>query len=354
MRAVGAVTLAPMTPRTNHRVVLASRPTGRVTADCFAIDSEPVPELADGEALVQVHWVGIDPTIRGWISDQGSYMAPVGIGEVVRSSGVGVVVETRNPEKYPLGQAFTALTGWQEYRVFAPDEFPPVTPVPDGVRLVDAMNTLGQIGMTARIGVVDVARPESGETFLVSAAASGVGSLAGQIAKMRGARVIGIAGSPEKCAWVVDELGFDACIDYKRESVDARLKELAPKGVDVFFDNVGGELLDLVLRRIAMRGRIVLCGDLSTYDTDVPAPPLRNLRYLMGRRARMEGFNSLDHWDRLGEAHGDLVEWIASGRLIRRDHPVDGLASAPEALVRLFAGDHLGKLVVRVAPDATF
>ncbi len=347
-------TLPPMVARMNRQVVLAERPQGRVTADCFSMVEVPVPELAPGEALLQVHWVGIDPSIRGWISERGSYMAPVGIGEVVRASGVGVIVETTDPDRYPVGTAYTALTGWQEYRVFAPDEFPPVTAVPPGVRLLDAMNTLGQLGLTAHLGVLEVAKPQPGETVVVSAAASGVGSLAGQIAKLQGATVIGIAGSPEKCAWVCDDLGFDACIDYKRENVDARLKELAPKGIDVYFDNVGGELLDTVLRRIATRGRVVLCGDLATYDTDEPAPPLHNVKYLMGRRARMEGFNTLDHWSRLGEAHADLVQWIADGRLIRREHAIAGLEHAPEALVRLFDGDHLGKLVVQVAPDATF
>jgi NADPH-dependent curcumin reductase CurA len=201
------------------------------------------------------------------------------------------------------------------------------------------------------VGVLEVAKPQPGETFLVSAAASSVGSIAGQIAKMQGARVLGTAGSAAKCAWVVDELGFDACIDYKTEDVAGRLKELAPQGVDVFFDNVGGELLDTVLRRLALRARVVLCGDVSTYNTDTPAPPLRNVRYLMGKRARMEGFNTLDHWDHYYEAAAQLAEWHASGQVKFREHVLDGLDRAPEALLRLFAGDHLGKLVVRVADD---
>jgi NADPH-dependent curcumin reductase len=170
---------------------------------------------------------------------------------------------------------------------------------------------------------------------------------------MQGARVIGIAGSAAKCAWVVDELGFDACIDYKTEDVAARLKELAPTGVDVFFDNVGGALLDTVLRRIALRARVVLCGDISTYDTESPAPPLQNLRYLMGRRARMEGFNTLDHWDKYEEATAQLATWLADGKLVARVDILDGLDRAPEALTRLFSGDHLGKLVVRVTPEST-
>jgi NADPH-dependent curcumin reductase CurA len=165
---------------------------------------------------------------------------------------------------------------------------------------------------------------------------------------MQGATVIGIAGSPEKCAWVTDDLGFDACIDYKREDVAARLKELAPKGVDVFFDNVGGELLDTVLRRLALRARVVLCGDISTYNLDGPAPALHNIRYLMGKRARMEGFNTLDHWDHYGEAAAQLAVWLAAGRIKHRVHELDGIDRAPEALVRMFSGEHLGKLVVRL------
>lgn len=338
-----------MTPRVNRQVVLAERPVGAVTESCFRMAEQPVPTLGEGEALLEIRYLGIDPTIRGWLDERGNYMTGVAIGEPVRSNGVGVVVETNNPEEYPLGRAFMALTGWQEYCVLQSNPFPPVTMVPEAVDLLDVLGVLGHIGITAYVGVLEVARPQPGEVFCVSAAASSVGSIAGQIARLQGARVIGIAGSPEKCAWVTGELGFDACIDYKREDVAARLKELAPKGVDVFFDNVGGELLDTVLRRIAMRGRVVLCGDISTYDTDQPPPPLRNARYLMGKRARMEGFNTLDHWDVYQEAATRLAGWVAAGDIVARTHVLDGLDRAPEALVRLFTGDHLGKLAVKVS-----
>jgi NADPH-dependent curcumin reductase CurA len=348
------MTVSGGTPQLNCTVVLRARPQGQVTSDCFELVDGMNAPLPPGHARLAVQWAGVDPTIRTWITERGSYMPPVAIGEVVRASGSGIVVETDDPERYPLGARYTAMTGWQQYHVVGPDDVLPITPIADGVRIVDAMNTLGQIGMTAYLGVVDVAKPQSGETFLVSAAASGVGSLAGQIARLQGAHVIGIAGGKRKCAWVVEELGFAACIDYKSDDVSAGLKELAPRGVDVFFDNVGGALLDTVLRRIATRGRIVLCGDLSTYDTDAPAPPLLNVRYLMGRRARMEGFNTLDHWARLGEALECLTNWLDDGSIVRLDEPVEGLAAAPDALVRLFAGDHLGKLVVRVDPTAEF
>src|SRR4029077_10495454 len=200
----------------------------------------------------------------GWLDERGNYMPGVAIGEVVRSNGVGVVGETNNPDEYPLGLVLMALTGWHESCVVESTPFPPITMLPEGVALTDVLGVLGHIGVTAYVGVLEVARPEAGQSFLVSAAASGVGSIAGQIAKLQGARVIGIAGSPAKCTWVVDDLGFDACIDYKTEDVAARLKELVPKGVDMFFDNVGGTLLDTVLQRIALHARVVLCGDIST------------------------------------------------------------------------------------------
>ena len=334
--------------RVNRQVVLAKRPVGMVTESCFETVDVDVPALGEGEALLEVRYLGIDPTIRGWIDERGNYMAGVAIGEAVRSNGVGVVVETNNPEEYPMGRAFMHLTGWQQYCVVQSNPFPPITMVPEDVDLIDVLGVLGHVGVTAYIGVLEVAQPKAGETFCVSAAASSVGSIAGQIARMQGARVIGIAGSPEKCAWVTGELGFDECIDYKREDVAARLKELAPKGVDVFFDNVGGELLDTVLRRIAMQARIVLCGDISTYNLEGPPAPLHNIRYLMGKRARMEGFNTLDYWDHYQEAAGQLAGWLAEGKITARVHELEGIERAPEALVRLFTGDHLGKLVVKL------
>lgn len=336
-------------PTVNRQIVLRERPRGAVSEDCFEMVEAPVPALGPGEALSAVRYLGIDPSIRGWLDERGNYMAGIGIGEVVRSNGLAVVIETNDPDKYPLGRAFMALTGWQEYRVLAPQEPFPVTLIGEDVELLDALNVLGHVGLTAYLGVTEVARPEPGETFVVSAAASGVGAVAGQVAKLRGAHVIGIAGGPQKCAWIVDELGFDAAIDYKAEDVAARLKDLAPRGVDVYFDNVGGELLDTLLRRLAQHGRVVMCGDISTYQLLGSPPPLHNLRYVMGKRARLEGFNTLDHWGAYEAGSAQLAAWLAEGKIKHREHVLQGLDRAPEALVRLFAGDHVGKLVVQVA-----
>jgi NADPH-dependent curcumin reductase CurA len=332
----------------NRQVVLRKRPEGPVTEDCFAIVDAEVPELGPGEALLEVRYVGIDPTIRGWLDERGNYLPGVALGEVVRSNGVGVVVATNDEAKYPLGRAIMAMVGWQQYRVLAADELLPITILDEGIEPIDTLNVMGHVGLTAYLGVTEVAQPAAGETFLVSAAAGGVGSLAGQIAKLCGARVIGIAGGPAKCAWLVDELGFDACIDYKSEDVAARLKELAPGGVDVFFDNVGGALLDTVLRRLALHARVVLCGDVSTYDTGEPPPPLHNLKYVMGKRAQLIGFNTLDHWDAYAAGAAQLAQWVADGSIKHREEVLTGIDRAPEALVRLFAGDHLGKLAIDV------
>jgi NADPH-dependent curcumin reductase CurA len=322
-----------------------------VEADCFEPRSSELPEPENGQALVRVLYVAIDPGIRSWIDKRGAgYLPAVSIGETVRAAGIGQVIATRS-ETLPMGALVTALTGWQDYAIVGSDlaDLPRLgSALPDGVDPVAAVSVFGQAANTAYAGIERVAQPQPGETMLVSAAASAVGSLAGQIAKIRGARVIGTAGSAEKCRWVVDDLGFDACIDYKREDVAARVKELCPKGVDIFFDNVGGELLDTMLRRMAHQGRVILCGSLSTDNGSEPYR-LRHYDRLMSRRATMSGFNVLDHWDLFPESLKQVTEWVESGRIQYRTHVLDGLESCPDALLRLYSGDHLGKLVVKVA-----
>ena len=337
----------------NRQIILAKRPNGMVTEDCFASYMAEIPEPGPGQALIRVLCLAIDPAIRGWIKPRGSgYLPAVELGDPVRSNGVGVVVKTR-AEKLPVGSLVTALTGWQEYALAGSDmsDLPRfASPLAEGIDPVDGVTVFGQISATAYAGLTRIAPPEEGQTFLVSAAASGVGSIAGQMAKLMGARVIGLAGTPEKCRWVTEDLGFDACINYKTEDVADRLKELCPGGVDIFFDNVGGELLDTVLRRIALRGKVVLCGALSTDNLSEPYR-LRHYERLMSRRAQMIGLNVLDHWDLFPEASKQVGEWLASGQLKHRTHVLSGLERAPEGLCRLYHGEHIGKLVVRVSDD---
>ena len=335
----------------NRQVVLVRRPHGMVAEDCFQLAEGPIPEPADGQALIRVLYLAIDPAIRSWIDEKGSgYLPAVELGDPVRASGVGVVVASRS-DKHPVGALVTALVGWQEYALVGSDfsDLPRLgSALPEGVDPVAAVSIFGQTATTAYAGVERVAQPAEGETFLVSAAASSVGSLVGQIARLRGARVVGLAGSEAKCRWVCDDLGFDACIDYKREDIYVRLKELCPKGVNIFFDNVGGELLDTVLKRMAHKGRVILCGSLSTDNGSEPYR-LQNYDRLMSRRASMTGFNVLDHWDLFPEAAKQVGEWVESGRVKYRTQELQGLDSCPDALLRLYSGDHLGKLVVQIA-----
>jgi NADPH-dependent curcumin reductase CurA len=324
-----------------------------VEAACFEQAEAPMPEPANGQALVRVLYVAIDPGIRSWIDARGAgYLPAVAIGEPVRAAGIGVVIASRS-ETHPMGALVTALTGWQEYALVGSDmsDLPRLgSTLPEGVDPVAAVSVFGQSAITAYAGIERLAQPIEGETLLVSAAASAVGSLVGQFARLRGARVIGTAGSAEKCRWVVDDLGFDACIDYKREDVPARVKELCPKGIDIFFDNVGGELLDNMLRRMAHGGRVILCGTLSTDNGSEPYR-LRHYDRLMSRRASMTGFNVMDHWDLFPEALKQVTEWVGSGRIQYRTDVLEGLDACPEALLRLYSGDHLGKLVVKIAKD---
>lgn len=340
-----------MQPEINRQIILVKRPKGMVDLDCFAQTEGEVPTPLDGQALVQVLYIAIDPAIRNWIDARGAgYLPAVELGDPVRAAGLGQVVATRS-DKHPMGALVSALTGWQEYAIVGSDmsDLPRLgSTLPEGVDPIQAISIFGQSATTAYAGVERAAQPVEGETMVVSAAASSVGSLVGQIARQRGARVIGIAGSDAKCRWVTEDLGFDACINYKTEDVADRLKALCPKGADIFFDNVGGELLDTVLRRIAFQGRVILCGSLAT-DNAVEPYGLRHYDRLMSRRATMSGFNVMDHWDLYPEALKQVGEWVSTGQVQFRTHILEGLESCPDGLRRLFRGDHLGKIVVRVS-----
>ena len=329
----------------NRRIVLAQRPSGLVTDSTTRLESEPVPDLKNGEALIRVRHLSIDPTIRTWMDDVPSYLPPIRIGEVIRSGGVGEIVESRS-DAYRAGQLVFGMTGWQDYVVIDEGERA-MQVLPDGVPPGIAIGILGVTGMTAYFGMTDVGQIKEGDVVVVSGAAGATGSAAGQIAKIRGAKkVVGIAGGAEKCAHIVDVLGFDEAIDYKSENVAARLRQACPDGIDLYFDNVGGSILNDCLANIAMRGRVVLCGAISTYNSDGPPPGPSNYLNLLVRRGRMEGFIILDYLDRFPAAQTEMAGWIAEGKIKSSEHVVEGLEKAPEALNLLFSGGNTGKVIV--------
>lgn len=309
------------------------------------MEPEPAPEPAEGEALVKVRYLSIDPTIRTWMDDVPSYLPPIQIGEVIRSGGVGEVIESRT-DAYQPGQLLFGMTGWQDY-VIADGGEQAMTVLPDGVPPGIAIGILGVTGMTAYFGITDVGRIKEGDVVVVSGAAGATGSAAGQIAKIKGAKkVVGIAGGPEKCAHTVDDLGFDEAIDYKSENVAARLHDACPDGIDLYFDNVGGSILNDCLANLALRGRVVLCGAISTYNDDGPPVGPSNYLTLLVRRGRMEGFIILDYLDRFPAAQLEMAGWIAEGKIKSSEHVVQGLEKAPDALNLLFNGGNTGKVIV--------
>jgi hypothetical protein len=332
-------------PTVNRQVRLARRPQGPVRPDCFELAEAPVDPLGDGEALLRIDYLSIDPTIRGWM-ERDTYLPAIPLGAPVRSGGIGTVIASRN-ERYPVGATVFGMPGWQEYTVLGPDTEAMV--LPDGIDPLDALSVYGVTGMTAYFGLLDIGRPQDGDTVLVSGAAGATGSIVGQIAKLLDCRVVGIAGGPDKCRSLVDELGFDAAIDYRNDDVSARIGELCPDGVDIFFDNVGGDILEAALDHLALGARVVLCGAISTYNDVEPRPGPRNLMSLVVQRSRMEGFLLLDYADRFAEAALQLAVWVGEGKIRHRVDVVDGLAHAPDALDRLFNGANTGKVVVRVA-----
>ncbi|HEX2576355.1 MAG TPA: NADP-dependent oxidoreductase, partial [Aquihabitans sp.] len=305
----------------NRQILLTRRPQGLLEPGDTEVVTRPAPELADGEALVRNTYLGIDAAVRTWLNDQPGYLPPVGIGEVIRAAGVGEVIATRC-DAYAVGDVVTTLSGFQELVVVRDDLF--TTVIPGVVDQLAMLSVYGSTGATAYFGMTDIGRPQPGETAVVSAAAGATGSLAGQIAKLKGARVVGIAGGPEKCRVVVEEFGFDACIDHHAGDLPAQLKEHCPKRVDVYFDNVGGPILDAVLGRLAPKARVALCGVISSYLTgEHPGPA--NYVNLLAKSALMQGFNTLDQWGRFEEAFTALRGWEAEGKLVHREHVFEGV-----------------------------
>ncbi|HSN03294.1 MAG TPA: NADP-dependent oxidoreductase [Acidimicrobiales bacterium] len=330
----------------NRQIVLRERPSGPVDAGTTALVETPVPTCGPGQALVRVGTLSIDPTIRTWMDDAPGYLPPIAIGEVVRSSGAGVVVESQS-EHYQVGDVVFGMTGWQEWAIADASNHFTVLPRGLGLDLATVLNVLGVTGITAYFGLVDVGRVKAGDVVVVSGAAGATGSTVGQIARARGAaKVVGIAGGPQKCAEVVEFYGFDDCLDYREGHLARRLHEACPAGVDLYFDNVGGKVLDAVLANIAMHARVVLCGAISQYNG--AGAGLANTSRLISRRGSMEGFIILDYAPRFAEAQGELASMLARGELAHREHLVQGLEHAPDALNLLFSGGNHGKTLVVV------
>src|SRR3954470_6706562 len=317
----------------NRQWLLARRPQGLPGAQDYQWVETEAPTPGEGEVLVRNLWLSCDPTQRGWMAGD-TYLPAVKIGEVVRSFAAGEVIESRHP-KFKAGQLVQGLFGWQDYACARPGTVSAPSPVVPGVPIETAMSALGVTGITAYFGLLEIGRPKAGETVVVSGAAGATGSIVGQIAKIQGCRAIGIAGGAEKCRWLVDEYGFDAAIDYKGEDVRKRLKELCPNGVDVFFDNVGGDILDAALARLAMRGRVVLCGAIARYNDTAQAPGPKNYVNLLSQRGRMEGFIVLDYFPRAAEATAAISRWMKEGRFKDRVDVQEGLENAPATLARL-------------------
>ena len=331
----------------NRKITLSRRPTGMVDASTTSLVDSPTPHCGPGEALIKVGLLSIDPTIRTWMNDAPGYLPPIDIGDVIRSGGSGVVVESRS-EHYRVGDVVNGMTGWQEWAVASDANRFAVLPQGLGLDLAAVMNVLGATGLTAYFGLLDVGAFKAGDVVVVSGAAGATGSVVGQIARARGAgKVVGIAGGPEKCAEVVEHYGFDACLDYREPGLSRRIHEACPKGIDVYFDNVGGAVLDAALANIAMHARIVMCGAISQYNA-TDREGVANTSMLIMRRGQMKGFIVFDFAQRYAEAHVELAAMALDGRIVHQEHLVPGLENAPAALNLLFTGGNHGKTLVVV------
>ena len=338
----------------NHQVRLAKRPEGSPKREDWSFTTEAVAEPAEGGVLVQTLSLSLDPAMRGWMNEGKSYIPPVELGAVMRAGGIGRVVASRNTD-YAAGDTVYASLGVQEYCLVPQEEIKRSGLVKIDLRagsITQWLNVLGMPGMTGYFGLMDVGQPKPGDTVVVSGAAGAVGQTVGQLAKIKGCRVVGIAGGAAKCDWVVKELGFDACIDYKAGPTAVRegLKAHCPKGVDIYFDNVGGEILDAVLARLARGARIIICGAISQYNNTAPVQGPKNYLSLLVNRARMEGIVVFDYADRYHLAVAEMAGYLKDGRMKSKEDVVEGgTAAFPESLLRLFSGENFGKLVLKIA-----
>jgi NADPH-dependent curcumin reductase len=333
----------------NHQFRLAARPVGLPKRSDWNYVEEPVRDPGPGEVLVKTLYLSLDPAMRGWMNEGRSYVPPVGIGEVMRAGGAGEVIASGNPA-FAVGDHVTGMLGAQEYALVKADAARGLIKVdPKLVPLPVYVGALGVTGLTAYFGLLDVGQAKAGDTVVVSGAAGATGMVAGQIAKIKGCRAVGIAGGPEKCNYIVKELGFDAAIDYKNEDVFQALRTHCPQGINVYFDNVGGDILDAALANIARGARVVLCGAISQYNSTTGIKGPSNYLSLLVNSARMEGFIVFNYLSRYGEAAREMAGWMMAGKLKSREDIVEGFRNFPETLLKLFRGENLGKLMIKVA-----
>ena len=337
-----------MAERINRQWRLAARPEGLIKESDFEWLEEPVRPLEDGEVLARNIYLSLDPANRGWVNKGPSYVEPVGIGDIMRGLTIGVVEESRNTG-FSAGDIVSGAMGWQDYGISDGSDLRVIEP--GGLPLTAFLGLFGMVGITAYFGLLEIGKPKAGETVVVSGAAGAVGSIVGQIGKIVGCRVVGIAGSDAKCAWLTDELGFDAAINYTTENVVRRLHKHCPDGIDVIFENVGGDILDAELTWINNYARVVICGLISGYNAAERAPGPSAFPMVLIRRARVEGFIVIDYMDRASEAIGKLGEWYGEGRMKYRVDVYDGLETAPRNINRLFDGSHNGKLMIKVSEE---
>jgi NADPH-dependent curcumin reductase len=329
----------------NRQFLLAQRPQGLPSRETFSYVESVLGEPGPGQILVKNQYLSLDPAMRGWMNDAKSYIPPVGLGEVMRALGVGQVIASQHPD-FSVGDTVNGALGVQDFFVGEPKGFYKVDPSRAPLPLY--LSALGMTGMTAYFALLDVGQPKAGETVVISGAAGAVGSIAGQIAKLKGCRVIGIAGGAEKCQSLLDELGFDGVIDYKNEDLVAGLKRECPQGVDVYFDNVGGDILDAVLTRLAFKARVIICGAISQYNNKQAVKGPANYLNLLVNSARMEGMVVMTYAPRFAEAAAEMAGWLASGKIKSKEDIVTGLETFPETLLKLFSGENFGKLVLKV------
>jgi NADPH-dependent curcumin reductase CurA len=338
---------------TNHQFRLAARPVGLPKRSDWNYVEEPVRDPGPGEVLVKTLYLSLDPAMRGWMNEGRSYVAPVGIGDVMRAGGAGRVMASQNPA-FAVGDHVTGVLGAQEYALLNADAAKGLIKVdPKLVPLPVYVGALGLTGLTAYFGLLDVGQAKAGDTVVISGAAGATGLVAGQIAKIKGCRAVGIAGGPEKCSYLTKELGFDAAIDYKNENVAEALRKHCPKGVNVYFDNVGGEILDTVLAQIARGARVVLCGAISQYNSTTGIKGPSNYLSLLINSARMEGFIVFNYAARYAEAAREMAGWMMAGKLKSKEDIVEGFETFPDTLLKLFRGENFGKLMIKVAEEGS-